>query len=883
MRKADTALLFFIFAFLYGHSQSPYFKNYSLLKKNESIQVNKVFQDKVGFIWYGTDKGLFKFDGINLKRFTTADSLPDNHVTAIAEDSLGNVWTGHKNGKLAFIKNERVQNFSPREGTASQPVSDILFDKKGNMWFSTLNDGLYYFTDERLYRLDDTDGMPDIFIYDITQDKDGKIWAGTDGGAVACTLKDKKVSIEVISYKQGLPDNIIKKLFVDQDSTLWMATEDAGIIHYDPSTGKGNTSLIAGEWKHGAISDFVMNGDQVWISTLQNGLVVYDRTTQLTKLYNPNERKDAGFATINDLNKDREGNIWIATKTGVVRTYGDHLTYMEDLSPSKELNVVALTVDKEGNIWFANSEGLFKREKALSEKVVTEKQLVNSPYQKYTVISLYTDAQGYIWAGLYGEGVLRIHPQTGKIQYLNKELRNGNILHISGKDDVVWLATLGGASKVKMMATQLEVKNYSSNDGLISDYIYQVFIDSKDRVWFATDGKGVDMLDASGFHHYSDGLDSKVIYGFAEDSNHVIWVNAHGDGLYYLEGSVFKSNEKWSYLKDRNIGCLSSDPSGNLVVMHDLGIDVYETKSNKIRYLGDEVGINEREPNLNAIAKDVHGRLFIGTDRGIIVYTAPQEKPSEPYPGIQSLKVFDKNIPLLADPDFRYDENNITVNYIGFWYQNPENVIFQYRMENYDRDWIASRDRFAVYSSLPPGEYTFQLKASDTGDFSDSVQTSFHFVIHPPFWRTIPFYITVILAIAFAVYSIIRFRERKLLQDNQLLEAKVEERTQEIQKKNEEILTQTEEIKSMNDNLEELVEERTSELERKNRALEEYAFITAHNLRAPVASILGLVNLACKLELEEEEKEIIKHLEDSAQRLDAIVQSITQAIEKGDS
>ncbi len=882
MNKKGVTVFLFILSLLCGYSQSPYFKNYPLLKKNESVRVNRIFQDKVGFIWYGTDKGLFKFDGINLKRFTTTDSLPDNYVMAIAEDSLGRVWTGHKNGQLAFIKNDVVQKFIPQEGSASQPVSDILFDKKGNLWFSTLNDGLYYFIEQRLYRLDAADGMPDLFIYDITEDKQGRIWAGTDGGAVVCTLKDKKVTLEVLSYKQGLPDNIIKKLFIDSDNTIWMATEDAGIIHYD-ATKKVNT-LIEGEWKYGSISDFAVSSDHVWIATLQNGLVVYDRTTKLMRSYNPNEKQDAGIATINDLLRDREGNIWVGTKTGLTRTYGDYITYIENVDPSKDLNIVALTVDQEGNTWFANSEGLFRRSETASERGVIEKQLTGTPFQKFTVISLYTDDHGYIWAGLYGEGVLRIHPQTGKIQYLNKELRNGNILNITGRNDDVWLATLGGASRIKISGGQLEVKNYSSANGLSSDYIYQVFIDSKDRVWFATDGKGVDVLDASGFHHYSDGLDSKVIYGFAEDGNHTLWVNAHGDGLYQLDGDVFKLSDRWSHLRERNIGCLSSDPAGNLVVMHDLGIDVYEAKSNRVRYFRDEVGLDEREPNLNAIAKDKYGRLFIGTDRGIVVYSTPGEKFSEvPLPGIQSLKVFDKGIPISDGQEFRYDENNITLNYNGFWYQNPENVNFQYRMENYDVAWITSRDRFAVYSSLPPGEYTFQLKASDNDDFKESKQASFHFVIHPPFWRTIPFYIAVVLAIVFVGYSIIKYRERQLIQDKQLLEAKVEERTLEIQKQNEEILTQTEEIQSMNDNLEELVEERTSELEKKNKALEEYAFITAHNLRAPVASILGLVNLASKLELKEGDKEIISHLNDSAQRLDAIVQSITEAIEKGDS
>jgi signal transduction histidine kinase len=138
-------------------------------------------------------------------------------------------------------------------------------------------------------------------------------------------------------------------------------------------------------------------------------------------------------------------------------------------------------------------------------------------------------------------------------------------------------------------------------------------------------------------------------------------------------------------------------------------------------------------------------------------------------------------------------------------------------------------------------------------------------------------------------YAVIRYRERKLLYDKLVLEARVRRRTMEIQRQNdeiqaqnEEIMAQAEEIKGINENLEMLVHQRTSEIELKNKALEEYAFINAHKLRSPVASILGLVNLISRTNLDSEGKEINKRLQQSADELDEIVRSITKAIEKGD-
>src|ERR1035437_8163541 len=101
MKKLLTAFCFVILTCSFTYGQSPYFQRYFLLKKNEPVQINTAFQDKGGFVWFGTNKGLFKFDGINQQHYTAANGLPDEIITAIAQDSSGRIWTGCKNGNLA--------------------------------------------------------------------------------------------------------------------------------------------------------------------------------------------------------------------------------------------------------------------------------------------------------------------------------------------------------------------------------------------------------------------------------------------------------------------------------------------------------------------------------------------------------------------------------------------------------------------------------------------------------------------------------------------------------------------------------------------------------------------------------------------------------------
>jgi signal transduction histidine kinase len=253
-----------------------------------------------------------------------------------------------------------------------------------------------------------------------------------------------------------------------------------------------------------------------------------------------------------------------------------------------------------------------------------------------------------------------------------------------------------------------------------------------------------------------------------------------------------------------------------------------------------------------------------------------------PVPIISELRAF--NIPrsLESGIELSYDENNVTIGFLGFWYQNPSGLGFEYKLDGYDLDWIYSKDRRATYSSLPPGDYSFHVRVSESEDFSRAKDVSVGFVVRPPIWRTTAFYFFASFVLALTGYGYIRWRERRLMKTKVELEQRVSERTSEIQRKNEEIQHQAREIRAINESLERRVHERTHELRRKNKALEEYAFINAHNLRSPVASILGLIDLLDREAMGPDGRELVGHMKQSAERLDGVVRSITESIEKGD-
>jgi ligand-binding sensor domain-containing protein len=864
-------------------AQIPAFQEYYPLRKNDVIQINGILQDSKGYIWFACSKGLFRFDGKLYERYQSPQEVGQESVTALAEGPNGQIWVGYESGKISYLANNRLELFNPDEGSAARPISDILFDSKGNMWFSTLNDGLYYFISGRLYRVDDAEGLPDLFIYDLEEDANGNIWAGTDGGAAVCSLNGNRISVDVVDYDDGLPDNIVKKILAKSKDTMLLGTEDAGIIAFDLKS-KQFQSIVKQPWVYGPVSDFQLKGEKLWVGCPRSGLLLYDFETDRAHLYKSEEIQV--LRSIRRLGLDFEGNIWIGTKSGLSRTAGDVVQFIEHVEPGKAANILALTVDNHDQVWYSSPGGLFKTRQ--NEQGIS-KPLQNTPFEKFTVISLHTDAKGYVWAGLYGEGVLKIDPETGRIKQLSGELRNGNILNITSDENTVWLSTLGGSCKIALTDVEPHISNYSSDQGLVSDFIYQTFLDGN-KVWFATDGKGLAMMDQNGFHHYKDGLPGAVVYGVVRDGKGQIWANVQGNGLYTFDGQTFHPSDSTLALRDRNIHAIATDKSGNIVVMNDAGMDIIDINQNKVIYLGEELGIRDKIGNLNSVARDKHGDLYFGTTNGIIKYTADKKLlTSRPTPVIETVSVFDTPLKVDSIPKLDYDENNITVNFVGIWFQNPDGLNYAYKLDNYDRDWIVTKNHSVTYSKLPPGNYTFKVKTSDSQDFSNALEKSISFSIARPIWQTIPFYVCSAILLVTTVVFIMKSREKKLRRYNELLEEKVQMRTREIQLQNEEIQVQNEEISAqseeilrINENLEEMVQERTRELERKNKALEEYAFINAHKLRSPVATILGLINLISKTRLDNEGIEINRRLQDTADELDEVVRAITKAIERGD-
>lgn len=784
-------------------AQSPHFELFKVIKNKKNVEVNAIFQDKAGFLWIGTNQGLVKHDGIEFTPYTIDDSLSSNEVTAITQDSTGILWIGHNNGTITRYDGAKFSIFKPEEGLSNVPISNFLVSKSNTIWFTTKGEGVYYWggkNRKRVYNINTDDGLLDNYTYAIVQGSNANIYIATDKG-ISIYNTTKNAIEGSITMLDGLPDNIVKHLCYTPDKKLWIGMEDGGICCYEVDKKRFNT---VGNWNFGSINDFItINPSEFWISTKRNGVVKLNIDASGAAWYKVFGKAQglAGPKT-NSVYLDREHNVWVGTSDGVAIRKNNSIEFLDDHDNFKIQNIFSLAFDKSGNTWIASQEGLYKVICSKTGEITTKKLFDNSTMRQQSFISVFCDTKGSIWAGTYGYGVYQINPETLSYKAFSTTdgLANNNVIAISGNDDTILFSTLGGGVSVYNPNKGKAFTTLSTNNGLTSDYIYNSFIDSKKRLWFATDGGGIACRYNSIFkncYNKKDTLFPQVFYSIIEDQKGQIWFASADKGIYIYNGQKFKSINEINGLRTNSIRSMTITPDGRIVLVSNEGIDVYESKSETFEYWGEDDKVVYLEPNLNATATDASGKIWIGTQDGIVILSPTKEPDIQQEPNLQitSKLLFSKPIPE-SKIKFNYRENYLTFHYIALWYKAPSKLLYRYKLEGADMEWSApTRTLQVTYSNLSSGKYRFVVEVSHIpGKWIGSPNATFAFTIRPPFYFTWWFTITVVLGIVFGIFAFIRYRTIKLERDKDILEDEVRKRTNEIQMQKEEIEAQRDEI-----------------------------------------------------------------------------------------
>lgn len=796
MKKGMPLLLLYSFLTMAPQTfaQAPFHKHFELFKGREDYNVNIVYQDYNGLIWFGTDRGLFRFDGANNILFTTADSLASNDITALHLKPDGVLWIGHRNGKISLYDGKTFRPFSPEEGLGELTISDILSDADGVIWFSTHGEGVYRWDGKYLSNLNTDDGISDNFIYDIELDYNGTLWFASDNGITEYSGGN----LEVLSMKDGLSDNIARVVKAAPGGRLWIGTDEKGISVFNTETR--SFFNITG-WKYSAVTGLTINSEhEVWIGTESDG-VVQLQLGEFTFNYRAILiTPGTELARVNSVILDFEENIWIGGKRFVTQVMPPIFEFLnaDDGNPF-EISY-SLIVDNDRNLWVCSEKGLYRGVPGFSGSFSWENLSERLNTGKTNFISLYLDIEGQVWAGTYGQGVFRINPGNLSFKLYSDQngLRDNNVISISGRDNLIWFSTLGGGITCYNTLTG-KFTNYLQPD-LVDSYIYATATDKSGRTWIAGSTKSPMYLFNDSLYRINyTGQQIQQFYSVAVDTLGNAWFNAGEKGILKIDGdssTFFNRND--DILLDK-IQAIQFDINNNLLIVSNSGLVFYRPGSGVILEFGENSFLSYQYPVLNSIFTDRDGKIWIGTETGIIKYNPDYLDFAGRNP-----KVFLSLKSLFYDPipegrkKFKHRENNFTFGYTGIWFSNPEGLKYRYMLEGNDPDWTYSeRNKTLTYSNLPPGSYSFIAEVSlDQRNWLRSPDSSFSFVVTPPFWRRLWFLAGVTLLFLLAVYMYIRFRTIALKREKKILEDEVLNRTAEIRKQKERIEVQKEEIQS---------------------------------------------------------------------------------------
>jgi ligand-binding sensor domain-containing protein len=760
------------------HAQMPGTRHFKITEGGDPIKISTLFKNNQGYIYAGTAKGLYKFDGIRFTLIPFQNPVANPSVTSIFQDAQNQLWVGLQTGDIARLTNNYLKFFVPEEGTPKKQITAFLQDKKDNIWFATDGEGIHYFSDKHLYNIDTADGLSDNSVYSLTLADNGEVLAGTDQGISICSVSGSNKKIINLTSKNGLPDNFIKTIIPAGNNNYWIGMQDKGLCLFDNSAKKFSTLTGFQSWNFGQVNKLLQLQNNLWVATEDHGLIKTSLSSQAFNI-----TKDAQSLNVNDLLQDNEGNIWmLINNIELVKTLGDQLKLLVNYKEKDFESAHAILCDSKNNIWQGTQKGVIKYFNNDTVKH-QQKYLIKELDEKTDITALYEDVQKHIWIGTMGKGIFILDENTGRYRNIieNNLLQKSSVLSITGKGNTVFVSSLEGAAAFTLndnaSVNKFNYTNFTNISSIGSNYIYNIFKDSKNRIWFATDGKGITLLENEKFTNYdeSQGLKDEVVYSITEDIKGNIWFSTHSAGVYKFDGKSFTNYSIANGLSDINISAVKSDKAGNIIIIYKKGIDILDPKTGQVSYINGSQGIKEiNVQDLGTVSQDTSGGVLVSTLDGILYYRASPNTVHQPQTIIENAALFLESFDRTTTHIFNHDQNSFSFSFIGIYYTDPESVNYQYRLDGFNNEWISTKDRSITFPKLPPGTYTFHVRSSINQLFNDSTEAAYTFTIKKPFWTAWWFIIGVILITGGLVYLYIKAREKNVKKVERLQQEKIQ-------------------------------------------------------------------------------------------------------------
>jgi len=825
--------------------------------------VTAILQSNDGYIWFGTELGLVRFDGL---RFTVFDKgnvpeLRSNVVDALLEDRVGNLWIGTLGGGLTRYSGGTFTTFGTKEGLSSDSVLSLLEDHAGNLWIGTEGGGLNRFRDGHFSLFDVKNGLSNNEVFALAEGARGDLWIGTHDGLSVL----RNDGFHTYGIQEGLPKAYVRSLYMDRQGTLWIGTNGGGLSSFNSGTFF-SWSMADGLSSNAISAIREDSGGSLWIGTIGGGL---DRKVG-KRFSSYSTEKGLPSSDVWSIFEDRTGDLWIGTGGGGLARLSDAKLFAaygarEGLSSSVVLPVYE---DRERNVWIGTyGGGLNRFRDGKFENFTTHDGLADNH-----IFTICEDGNGALWVGTH-KGLSRF--KSGKFTtYTTREGLPSDIVFATYADRQgnLWIGTRAGL--VKWRDGKFNV--YSTKDGLSNNVVQSIYQDRSGRLWIGTAGGGLNRFEQGKFEIFDSrrGLSNEFIWCIHEDEDATLWLGTNGGGLYRMKNDHFTAYNMKDGLLDDAVFEILEDDAKNLWMSSNKGVfrvsiqqlnDFAEKKTASIQTTayGPADGLNTKECNGGfqpAGWRSQDGRLWFPTMKGVAVVDPKKARIGEPAPltTIESVLIDHRAVNTLSgDVRVPPGRGDIEIAYSAPSFHAPEKTTFRYNLEGFDRDWVdAGTRRAAYYTKVPPGTYKFRVIASVGGETWSPAKTLLSIALAAHFYQTFWFYAICIVGLVMAAATGNSVYLRHLAQRRRLLEILIYRKTSDLRKQ----ISERERAEK------ELLLEKMA-VEEASRAKSQFLANMTHKFRTPVNRIITGNYLALTTELTDEQREYLEIIKESADSL----------------
>jgi ligand-binding sensor domain-containing protein/signal transduction histidine kinase len=734
--------------------------------------VSSIAQTPDGYLWIGSEKGLFRFDGLTFRSFPQAapSTLPIGPVQGLTSDALGNLWVILQSTKILRYRDGK---FELGRDEAEAGITSATTTKDGAVLFASLALGPLTYDSGK---------------FEILSAQNGPTNYATSSSPANDELNTRRSwATGITAHRLAEPNSAVLSMIETFDGRLWLGTQDKGLFFFKD----GRISSVPSPAKNEKINCLLpADNGELWIGTdgglrRWNGSVVTSDAVPPSLVHQP----------ILALARDRDSNIWIGTSRAIFRFNAQGVFPVDASETLQPAAVNAIFQDREGNIWLGTSRGI--------------ERLRDSPFVAYSISKtgasesngpVYVDDQGRTWFAPLDGGLYWLkNGQVGSVS--NDGLNTDVVYSITGAPGEIWVGRQqGGLTHLRFDSSSFTAKTFREIDGLAQNNVYSVFETRDGSVWAGTLNGGVSRFKDGKFSSFTslDGLASNTVSAIEETSDgtmwfgtpngvtsfsqgkwqtysvqngsnsgevncllegsgHNLWIGSAGGVSFLASGRVQVPPNLPDALRDPvfgvaedNVGWLWISTSNRVLRINREKLLSGTLASTDLRQFGLDDGLSGLEgvKRQRSVAADSLGRIWFSMNHGLSVVDPVRLTKTSPPVLIKIDSVSADGAPLDLASAVRIpsSRHRLSFAFSGLSLSVPERVRYRYRLDGFDHNWsepAATRD--AIYTNLSPGSYTFRVIASNSDGVWSETGTALPIDIVPQFYQTKWFFLLAAL------------------------------------------------------------------------------------------------------------------------------------------